>query len=115
MTELNNETKISCLLNATNELTRWNFKTSAKYAKNLDEIPKNIYYHILSLANDFGDLGEPKIGWAFVRVLPQFQKILPALFKYLHTLLNEIKKEVNTEQYVELEKYIERLDFIKNK
>jgi len=96
--------KTILILNFLNKLAEWNFTNAVKNAELVDDFPKQVYYHTLSLSKRFGNLGTCQREGSVFNQIPNSVKIIldmldPWLVEYLRKEENGIGLETFCGKY----------------
>jgi len=59
-----------------NEMTLWNFQRALKIVEDFKGFPRNAYYLISSLMNNYGDCGSQRTGYAYVGIPKSVKTIM---------------------------------------
>ena len=68
-----------------NELALWNFEKAVKIVSEFDDFPKNGYYLLKSLMEDFGNCACCRTGFAYIRIPKQLDTIMDVISPWLES------------------------------
>jgi hypothetical protein len=74
-----------------NEMLSWNFTSASFEVEQINQYPRDLYYKIISLGHEFGDLQYPRSETAYIGVAKRVSEIIQQTEKF--------KKERNQNAY----------------